>query len=77
LAIKSGSERGIAVGRTVRLLAAANELPGPADFEAAERPVGRAWVRRVAGRNLWVWYRFTADEVILLAVTTEPPVPAE
>jgi hypothetical protein len=60
-----------------RALADSIELPGHADFECSERPVGRAWVRRVAGRNLWMWYRFTAEEVLLLAVTTEPPVPVE
>ncbi len=74
---KPGSERALAVARTVRALADTSELPGHADFECSERPVGRAWVRRVAGRNLWLWYRFTADEVLLLAVTTEPPVPIE
>jgi hypothetical protein len=61
----------------VRALVDAAELPGPADFECAQRPVGRAWVRRIAGRNLWLWYRFTVEEVLLLAVTTEPPLPAE
>jgi hypothetical protein len=61
----------------VRALAAANELPGPADYEAVAQRVGRAWVRRVGGRNLWLWYRFTGDEVVLITVTTDPPVPVD
>ena len=72
-----GSERSLAVGRTVSALTSADELPGPADFEAREKPVGRAWVRRVAGRNLWLWYRFNDEEVSLLTLTTEPPVPLD
>lgn len=65
----------MAVARTVRALAATEALPGPADFEAVRRPSGRAWVRRVGGRNLWLWYRFDANEIVLVALTTEPPVP--
>lgn len=56
---------------------AADELPGPSDFEALERPVGRAWVPRVGGRNLWLWSRFNESEVMLLTLTTEPPVPLD
>jgi hypothetical protein len=59
----------------VRALLAADELPAAADFEASGRPMGRAWVRRVGGRNLWLWYRFTDVEVILVTVTTDPPMP--
>lgn len=73
--ISPGTERAQAVARSVRALAAAEELPGASDFEAMLRPVGRAWVRRVKGRNLWLWYRFDDAEVMLIAVTTEPPVP--
>ena len=40
-------------------------------------PVRRAWVRRVGGRNMWLWYRFTDDEVVLVTVTTDPPVPLD
>ncbi|HKY41285.1 MAG TPA: hypothetical protein VJN18_35375 [Polyangiaceae bacterium] len=54
---------------------AADELPGLSDFEAVEKPIGRAWVRRVGGRNIWLWYRFNESEVILLTITTEPPIP--
>jgi hypothetical protein len=65
------------VGRTVQTLAAADELPGPSDFEAIEKPVGRAWVRRVGGRNIWLWYRFNDTELMLLMLTTEPPIPVD
>lgn len=76
-AVKPGSERALAVARNVRALAAADELPGPSDFEASRKPFGRAWVRRLGGRNLWLWYRFDALEVLLVAVTTDPPVPLD
>lgn len=69
--------RGQVLGRTLAALAHAPRLPGPQDFEATTRPVGRAWVRRVAGRNLWVWYRFDEHEVALATITTDPPLPLE
>jgi hypothetical protein len=75
--LKRGSPRADVVARTARALAAAEELPGPADYEAKAHPVGRAWVRRVGGRNLWLWYRFSDVEVTLVTVTTDPPVPVE
>jgi hypothetical protein len=75
--VKPGSERSLAVARTVRALTATKELPGQSDFEATLKPFGRAWVRRVRGMNLWLWYRFDEDEVMLVAVTTEPAVPLD
>lgn len=72
-----GTPRADAVGRTTRALVAADELPGASDYEARTHPVGRAWVRRVGNRNLWVWYRFTDEEVTLITVTMEPPVPSD
>src|SRR5262245_41757747 len=75
--IKTGSERSLAVARTVQALTASEQLPGPSDFEATRKPLGRAWVRRVGGRNLWLWYRFDENEVMLIALTTEPPVPVD
>lgn len=73
--LRNRSERAAAVGRTARALAVADELPGASDYEAKGKSIGRAWVRRVGGRNLWLWYRFNDAEVILVTVTTEPPVP--
>jgi hypothetical protein len=75
--IKSGSERSLALGRAISALIAADELPGPSDYEALEKPIGRAWVRRVGGRNIWLWYRFNEAEVMLLTITTEPPIPLD
>jgi hypothetical protein len=64
------------MGRTVALLAR-QALPGVADFEAPIPPVGRAWVRRVQNENLWIWFRWDDVAVILLTVTTSPPVPLD
>ena len=73
--MKSGSERALSVARTINALASADQLPGASDFEATQKPVGRSWVRRIGGRNIWLWYRFNDAEVMLLTLTTEPPVP--
>ena len=75
--LKHGTPRAESVGRTTRAIAAADQLPGPADYQATGRPFGLAWVRRVGGRNLWLWYRFTDEEVVLVTVTTDPPVPVD
>ena len=75
--LRHGTPRTDAVGRTTRALAAADVLPGPMDYAAKGHPAGRAWVRRVGGRNMWLWYRFTDDEVVLVTVTTDPPVPLD
>ena len=75
--VESGTERSRAVARTINALAAADDLPGPVDFQAVEKPVGRAWVRRVGGRNIWLWYRFSDAELMLLTLTTAPPLPLD
>ena len=75
--LRGGTSRPEAVGRTIRGLASADDLPGASDYEAAGKRIGRAWVRRVGGRNLWLWFRFTDDELLLLTVSTEPPVPLD
>ena len=62
---------------TVRALAVAEVLPSPLDAEAAIPPVARAWVRRVPGANVWLWYRVRADVVIVLFATRSPPVPID
>ena len=72
-----GAPRADAVGRTIRALAATDDLPGGSDYEATMHPVGRAWVRRVGSRNLWLWYRFNDAEVSLITMTMEPPVPSD
>ena len=75
--LSGGTDRAAAVGRTIGALAVATALPGPSDYEATIHPVGKAWVRRVGGRNLWLWYRFTDEELTLVTVTIEPPIPLE
>lgn len=75
--LREGTSRPEAVGRTIRALSGADELPGPVDYQASGKRVGRSWVRRVGGRNLWLWFRFTDTELVLLTVSTEPPLPLD
>jgi hypothetical protein len=76
LGIVGGSIRGKALSGCVVAIVASSELPAPADVEAEFRP-GTAYVRRVVGFNLWVWFRCSADRVTVLSVTDAPPVPWE
>ena len=55
----------------------APSLPEPQDSEAAIPPTARAYVRRVAGENLWLWFRATDAEVVIVALTANPPVPID
>jgi hypothetical protein len=32
---------------------------------------------RVPDRNLWIWYRERDGEVLVLALTADPPVPVD
>jgi len=63
------------VGATLSALAESSGLPGLLDVEAAIPPTSRALVRRVAGRNLWIWHRVVDDEIVTLRVTKTPPMP--
>jgi hypothetical protein len=54
---KPGSPGFRAVFATVAALVDADELPGPGDDETTFAP-GRAFVRRVIGRNIGILYRF-------------------
>ena len=75
--LREGTSRPNAVARTIRALSAADELPGPADYRAHGERVGRSWVRRVGGRNLWLWFRYAELGLALLTVTTVPPIPLD
>ena len=75
--LREGASRPLAVGRPIRSLAESDELPGASDYESRGERIGQAWTRRVGARNLWLWFRFSDDELILLTVTTEPPVPLD
>jgi hypothetical protein len=48
------------------------------DQESAIPPTGKAYVRRIAGCNLWLWYRVDdSGDVVVVTLTTQPPVPLE
>jgi hypothetical protein len=75
LGIKTGTAERAAVGATIGALAEAEELPGLFDTLAPVPPTGTAFVRRVGGRNLWLWYRVLGEDLVLVTVTRAPPVP--
>ena len=72
--VERGSDASAAVGATLSALAESSALPGLLDVEAAIPPTSRALVRRVAGRNIWIWYDVDEDEIVTLRVTKTPPV---
>ena len=76
LGIVPGSTRRLALASTIASLSDADVLPSPADFLTDFRP-GRAYVRRIAGQNLWILYRFDNDHVDVLAIRDTPPVPLD
>ncbi|MCC6523125.1 MAG: hypothetical protein IT373_10730 [Polyangiaceae bacterium] len=63
------------MGRALAALMRAEHLPGPLDYEAMMPPVRTAWVRRLTGENLWLWYTFDAARLCAAALTSHPPVP--
>ncbi|MGH7435042.1 MAG: hypothetical protein ACRENE_05145 [Polyangiaceae bacterium] len=77
LGVVPNSERGRAVGQTIAALLDADALPGPRDIRALMPPTGEAFVRRVPGRNLWVWYRADDETLYLAHLSSDPPVPVD
>ncbi len=78
LGVVPGSARGRAVGKTIATLVSDSDLPGPADTRTIMPPLTKEiFVRRVRDRNLWVWYRPDADRVLLVHISSEPPVPSD
>lgn len=75
LGVLAGSPAHRAVSATMRALAA-SDLPGGGDFETSFSP-GKAYVRRVAGHNLWVVYRFDDQYVYAMTARGQPPVPVD
>jgi hypothetical protein len=73
LGVRSGSPAYHAVTAAIRALAS-TDLPGKGDYETSFAP-GRAHVRRIAGTNLWVLYRFDEGHVFIMTARDEPPVP--
>jgi len=76
LGLSPGSPELRRVLATVAAIGAAEALPGHSDFETTFGP-GRAHVRRVPGRNLWVLYRFDEEFVDILTLRDDPPIPAD
>lgn len=75
IGVLPGSPERAAVGATLAVLAEAATLPGLLDTAALIPPTTQAYVRRVGGRNLWVWYRATDDELVAVTITRSAPVP--
>jgi hypothetical protein len=69
-----GTPKGAAVGRLVAKLAA-EELPGPVDCQAMIPPTRTAWVRRVPGENIWLWFTFDDVAINVVTLTDSPPMP--
>jgi hypothetical protein len=69
-----GTAAGRALGAALAALSSGS-LPGPLDYTAAIPPTGFAWVRRVPGANLWIYYRFDDAVARAVALSATPPVP--
>jgi len=54
--VRSGSPESAAIGATLAHISEAATLPGMLDAIAVVPPTGQALVRRVPGRNLWLWF---------------------
>jgi hypothetical protein len=65
-----------AVFSMIDALSNAASLPGVADVQTKFAP-GRAFVRRVTGQNVWLLYRFDAEQLFVLTARAEPPVPVD
>lgn len=75
LGVVRGSALSREVGAVVSDLASAARLPEAADVHALIPPTREAWVRRVPGRNLWLWWRADETALVMLLVTALPPTP--
>ena len=75
--VRSGSPESAAIGATLAHLSEAASLPGMLDAIAVVPPTGQALVRRVPGRNLWLWFHVDGDDEVVRVVnlTRTPPVP--
>ncbi len=75
LGITAGSPANRVVSAAIRALTS-NEIPGPGDFETTFAPT-HVHVRRVAGCNVWLLYRFDDSHLFLLTARGQPPVPRD
>jgi hypothetical protein len=76
LGFAAGSVAYRAVFAAIASLSNANDLPAAADVETSFSP-GRAYVRRVAGHNVWLLYRFDDHRLFVMTARGEPPLPAD
>jgi hypothetical protein len=68
-----GTSAGKKLARMINTLAAAETLPGPNDTVGILPPSATAWVCRVTGTSLWLWYQFSDEVLTLKALTNAPP----
>lgn len=73
LQIAPGSPRAKRLAATVAALLADASLPGPQDVPTIIPPGLAVYVRRVPGDNLWVWFKLTVGELVLVTATDTPP----
>jgi hypothetical protein len=79
LGVVGGSVASQATGAVARVLATAPSLPLEGDVytflpDAGDGVQVLAHCRRVPGRNHWLWYWSTEEEVQLVGLTSTPPV---
>lgn len=77
LGIVGTSRERARIGKTLRELCEAPELPTEQDYAVMMPPVLEAWARRIPRTNLWLFYRFTDDQVTVITISRSPPVPVE
>ncbi|MBI3202642.1 MAG: hypothetical protein HYZ29_13975 [Myxococcales bacterium] len=77
LGVQRGSGASKAIGATIAALANEPSLPGPGDALAATPPAGTAWVRRVPGHNLWLWFTASEAHLVVWSLHRRPPVPLD
>jgi hypothetical protein len=75
LGVRPGTKEYRAVFGTISALESA-ALPSVSDDETEFSP-GRAYVRRVAGCNRWILYRFDDGHVFIMTARNQPPLPAD
>jgi hypothetical protein len=83
LGVRAGTAEGRDVAREAGRLEKADVLPLPGDVytllphekgtDVSTAVQVLAHVHRVPGRNLWLWYWWTNDELTLVALTKVPP----
>jgi hypothetical protein len=78
LGVVGGSGASRSIARIALHLAEADVLPEPGDLTTLAAPDERGvmmltHVRRIEGRNLWLWYASRGEKLLLVALTSTPP----